>query len=39
MCLMAFGALPHARVLSSLRLVGEALLPELASGGRGADPA
>lgn len=30
MCLMAFGALPQARVLSSLRLVGERLLPELA---------
>ena len=30
MCLMAFGALPQERVLSSLRLVGEALLPELA---------
>jgi alkanesulfonate monooxygenase SsuD/methylene tetrahydromethanopterin reductase-like flavin-dependent oxidoreductase (luciferase family) len=30
MCLMAFGALPQARVLSSLRLVGEKLLPELA---------
>ena len=30
MCLMQFGALPHERVLASLRLVGEALLPELA---------
>jgi alkanesulfonate monooxygenase SsuD/methylene tetrahydromethanopterin reductase-like flavin-dependent oxidoreductase (luciferase family) len=30
MCLMAFGALPQARVLESLRLAGEALLPELA---------
>jgi alkanesulfonate monooxygenase SsuD/methylene tetrahydromethanopterin reductase-like flavin-dependent oxidoreductase (luciferase family) len=28
MCLMQFGALPHERVLSSLRLAGETLLPE-----------
>jgi alkanesulfonate monooxygenase SsuD/methylene tetrahydromethanopterin reductase-like flavin-dependent oxidoreductase (luciferase family) len=32
MCLMAFGGLPQDRVLASLRLVGEALLPELAAG-------
>jgi hypothetical protein len=30
MCLMQFGTLPHARVMSSLRTAGEALLPELA---------
>jgi hypothetical protein len=34
MCLMAFGALPQQRVLSSLRLVGEALLPHFARRGR-----
>lgn len=28
MCLMQFGALPHERVLASLRLAGEALVPE-----------
>lgn len=33
MCLMAFGALPQARILSSLRLVGEALLPHFAASG------
>ena len=31
MCLMQFGALPHASVLRSLRLVGEALLPEFSA--------
>jgi alkanesulfonate monooxygenase SsuD/methylene tetrahydromethanopterin reductase-like flavin-dependent oxidoreductase (luciferase family) len=30
MCLMQFGALPHPRVMQSLRLTGEALLPALA---------
>jgi alkanesulfonate monooxygenase SsuD/methylene tetrahydromethanopterin reductase-like flavin-dependent oxidoreductase (luciferase family) len=29
MCLMQFGALPHARAMESLRLTGEALLPAL----------
>ncbi len=28
MCLMQFGAIPHERVMASLRLAGEALLPE-----------
>ena len=34
MALMAFGALPQQRVLSSMRLAGELLLPVLAAGGR-----
>ena len=30
MCLMQFGTLPHARVLASIRLVGEHLIPHFA---------
>jgi alkanesulfonate monooxygenase SsuD/methylene tetrahydromethanopterin reductase-like flavin-dependent oxidoreductase (luciferase family) len=30
MCLMQFGHLSHEQVLGSIRLVGEALIPELA---------
>ena len=31
LCLMQFGALPHARVMSSLRALGKSVLPELLS--------
>jgi len=34
MCLMDFGALPHERVMESIRLVGKQLVPALAQQGR-----
>ena len=34
MCLMDFGALPHERVMESIRLVGKQLIPSLARQGR-----
>ena len=34
MCLMDFGALPHARVMESIRLAGKHLIPALARQGR-----
>ena len=34
MCLMQFGALPHERVMESIRLVGKQLIPSLARQGR-----